>query len=46
MLKLANNRKLIENGIALIKLTFKCEKIPQKYSYDEYINLLKEKKKN
>ena len=36
---------LIENGTALIKLTCKCEKMPQKYSYDEYINLLKEKKK-
>ena len=37
---------LIENGTALIKLTFKCEKNPSKYSFDEYINLLKEKKKN
>ena len=35
---------LIENGTALLKIDCSCSPI-QKYSYDEYINLLKEKKK-
>ena len=35
---------LIENGTALLKINCSCSPI-QKYSYDEYINLLKEKKK-
>ena len=35
---------LIENGTALLKINCSCSPV-QKYSYDEYINLLKEKKK-